>query len=177
MESLPVPELIQRIINERYRPYMELKYDNWQQRLDDLEQLMVFAGRFDTLVGFLTEVGLNGSFSGSQLHEGHSDEDREEGAVTLSTIHQAKGLEWKAVFVVHVQDDVLPHRLSQGDIDAEDEERRLLYVAVTRAEELLYLSFPQLSVQRDFQRIINKPSRFLGGKARGCFDEAVLDWE
>jgi len=177
MESLPVPELMQRIIEERYRPYMELKYDNWQQRLDDLEQLMVFAGRFDTLVGFLTEVGLNGSFSGSQLHEGHSDEDREEGAVTLSTIHQAKGLEWKAVFVVHVQDDVLPHRLSQGDIDAEDEERRLLYVAVTRAEELLYLSFPQLSVQRDFQRIINKPSRFLGGRARDGYDEAVLDWE
>ena len=93
------------------------------------------------------------------------DEDRAEGAVTLSTIHQAKGLEWKAVFVVHVQDDVLPHRLSQGDIDAEDEERRLLYVAVTRAEELLYLSFPQLSVQRDFQRLINKPSRFVRGRS------------
>jgi superfamily I DNA/RNA helicase len=177
VEELPPAELIQRIITERYRGYMELKFENWQQRLEDLEQLMIFAGRFDTLVGFLTEVGLNGSFSGGQLQEGYTDEDREEGAVTLSTIHQAKGLEWNAVFVVHVQDDVIPHRLSQGDSSAEDEERRLLYVAVTRAEEMLFLSFPQVTVQRDFQRLINKPSRFLDGRARAGFDEAVLDWE
>jgi len=72
---------------------------------------------------------------------------------------------------------VIPHRLSQGDSSAEDEERRLLYVAVTRAEELLFMSFPQVTVQRDFQRLINKPSRFLDGRARSGFDEAVLDWE
>jgi len=176
-ETTPPAELIKRIVDERYRSYMELKWENWQQRLEDLEQLQVFAGRFESLVGFLTDIGLNGSFSGSQLSDSYSDEDRAEGAITLSTIHQAKGLEWKAVFVIHVHDDVIPHRLAQFDPHGEEEEQRLLYVAVTRAEELLYMSYPVETKTRDFQRIINKPSRFLDGRARQTFDEAMLEWD
>ena len=60
--------------------------------------------------------------------------------------------------------------------DQEDEDRRLLYVAVTRAKELLFMSFPQTTQTRDFQRIINRPSRFLSGLPEMCFDEAVLEW-
>jgi DNA helicase-2/ATP-dependent DNA helicase PcrA len=177
LEELPPAEIIKRIIDERYREYMELKWENWRQRLDDLEQLVVYSSRFETLIGFLTEVGLNGSFSGGNLSNDASFEDREEGAVTLSTIHQAKGLEWKAVFVVHTQDDVIPHRMSRGDAESEDEERRLLYVAITRAEELLFLSYPQLTETRDFQRLINRPSRFLANLPSDILDEAVLDWD
>ena len=176
-ETLPVPDLIRSVIDGRYRAYMELVYENWRQRLDDLEQLVVYSTRFKTLRGFLDDIGLNGSFSGSELSTAPSDEDREEGAVTLSTIHQAKGLEWKVVFIVHVQDDVLPHRMSQGSPEGEDEERRLLYVAVTRAEELLFMSYPQLTETRDFQRLINQPSRFLAGLPEDALDQAVLDWE
>ena len=148
------------------------------QRLDDLEQLEIFANQFDTVTAFLAEIGLNGSFSGSELQgqEVEGADDPEEGAVTLSTIHQAKGLEWHTVFLVHVQDDVIPHRMSRTDPEGEDEERRLFYVAVTRAEQLLFMSYPMISETHDFQRIINRPSRFLTKLPDGSYDEAQLEW-
>ena len=173
--NMPVPELIRTVLDERYKAHMEMKFDNWRQRQDDIEQLIVFANRFNTLAAFLAEVGLHGGFAG-QVITGDSEHDYEEGAVTLSTIHQSKGLEWRAVFLISCQDDVIPHRMSFSDPLGEDEERRLLYVAVTRAEEMLFMSLPQLTETRDFQRIINRPSRFLEGPARDCYDEAVIDW-
>ena len=176
-ESLPVSELLRRIIEERYRSYLELKYENWRQRLDDLEQLLAYAGKFPNMTDFLRDVGLNGSFSGTDLSGAYRDDDHEEGAVTLSTIHQAKGLEWNTVFVVHVQDDVIPHRMSRDSEEGEAEERRLLYVAVTRAEEMLFLSYPQIVQTHDFQRLINKLSRFLDKLPADCYDHGELDWE
>jgi DNA helicase-2/ATP-dependent DNA helicase PcrA len=173
--TLPPPDLLRRVLDGRYRHYLELQFENWRQRLDDLEQLIIFAQKFDTLLGFLSEIGLNGSFSGGEVAAGPTD-DPEEGAVTLSTIHQAKGLEWTAVFVIHCQDEVIPHRMSLFDETGIDEERRLLYVAVTRAEELLYLSYPMFTETRDFQRIVNKPSRFLAGLSEECYDQGVLEW-
>jgi DNA helicase-2/ATP-dependent DNA helicase PcrA len=175
-EKLPVPDLIKRVLDEQYRSYAELQFDNWQQRLEDIEQLVLYSNRFDTLLGFLADTGLSTELLGYRDGNAVDLDDREEGAVTLSTIHQAKGLEWKAVLLIHCQDDVLPHRMTRGDPDQEDEERRLLYVAVTRAKELLFMSFPQTTQTRDFQRIINRPSRFLSGLPEMCFDEAVLEW-
>jgi DNA helicase-2/ATP-dependent DNA helicase PcrA len=175
-ESLPPPDVLQRVLDDRYRAYMELQYENWRAREDDLEQLIVFSARFGSLRAFLAEVGLNGSFTGSEITAEYDGVDREEGAVTLSTIHQAKGLEWQVVFLVHCEDEMLPHRMSQGDPASEDEERRLLYVAVTRAEELLFMSYPQFTQTRDFQRLIHRPSRFLASLPPGRYDEAVLEW-
>jgi DNA helicase-2/ATP-dependent DNA helicase PcrA len=188
----PPASVIDRLLDGRFRAYLEVKYDNWRQRLEDLEQFVVFAQRFDSLSVLLAEVGLSGSFAGQSLTPGNEPDDPEEGAVTLSTIHQAKGLEWTAVFVIHVQDEVIPHRLARmeaeragglrggtlGDVwdTPLDEERRLLYVAITRAEEALYLSYPQLSQTHDFQRIINRPSRFLSGLPGDAYDEATVDW-
>jgi DNA helicase-2/ATP-dependent DNA helicase PcrA len=189
----PPAGLIEQVIERRFREYLELKFENWRQRLDDLEQLVIYAQRYDTLPALLADVGLSGSFAGQNIAAQDSPDDPEEGAVTLSTIHQAKGLEWTAVFVIHVQDEVIPHRLARQEAERErglssvalgedvwntplDEERRLLYVAVTRAEEILYMSYPQLSQSRDFQRIINRPSRFLVGLPGDAYDEAVLDW-
>lgn len=174
----PPSLLIRRIIDERYSAYVQLKWENWSARLDDLEQLEIFANQFNTLPSFLAEIGLNGSFSGSELQgqEVEGMDDPEEGAVTLSTIHQAKGLEWHTVFMVHVQDDVIPHRMSRTDPEGEDEERRLFYVAVTRAEQLLFMSYPMVTETHDFQRLINRPSRFLANLSKDCYDEAQLEW-
>ena len=176
--TMPPSTLIRRVIDERYSDYLQMKWENWRQRLDDLEQLEIFANQFDTVTAFLAEIGLNGSFSGSELQgqEVEGADDPEEGAVTLSTIHQAKGLEWHSVFLVHVQDDVIPHRMSRTDPEGEDEERRLFYVAVTRAEQLLFMSYPMISETHDFQRIINRPSRFLTKLPEGSYDEAQLEW-
>jgi DNA helicase-2/ATP-dependent DNA helicase PcrA len=191
--TAPPAGMIEQIIERRFREYLEFKWDNWRQRLEDLEQLVVYAQRHESLPALLAEVGLSGTFAGQNVATADALDDPEEGAVTLSTIHQAKGLEWTAVFVIHVQDEVIPHRLARLDAERAgqlssaalgedvwdtplDEERRLLYVAVTRAEETLYLSYPQLTQGRDFQRIINRPSRFLAGLPGDAYDEAVLDW-
>ncbi len=174
--ALPAADLLRRILTERYHAYLEVTYDNWRQRLEDLEQLIVFATRFDTLHGFLSEIGLAGAFTGQEIVDTGDVDDPEDGAVTLSTIHQSKGLEWRAVFVISVQDDVIPHRMTRIDPDGEDEERRLLYVAVTRAEEMLFMSYPQVTETRDFQRIINRVSRFLHDLPGKPYDEAVLEW-
>ena len=175
-EQLPAAELLKKVLDERYAEYLQLKYENSHERLQDLEQLIVFSSRFDTLTGFLAEVGLAGSFAGAHFTGPHEMGDPEEGAVTLSTIHQAKGLEWTAVFIIHVQDDVLPHRMTRDDAEQEDEERRLLYVAVTRAKEILFMSYPQVVQTRDFQRLIQRPSRFLEGLPGECYDLATLEW-
>ncbi len=175
-EKLPVAELLKQVLDQRYHEYLQVKYENAHERLQDLEQLIVFASRFDTLTGFLAEVGLAGSFAGAHFTGPQVEVDREEGAVTLSTIHQAKGLEWTAVFLIHVQDDVLPHRMTRDDAEQEDEERRLLYVAVTRAKEILFMSYPQVVQTRDFQRLIMRPSRFLEGLPGECYDLATLEW-
>jgi len=173
--KLGVADLITRVIEERYRAYLEVTYENYHQRLEDLEQLAVFGSRFDTLEAFLAEIGLNTDISGSRT-TGEVYTGDEDGAVTLSTIHQAKGLEWRAVFIIHLSDDVLPHRMTHGQAGEEDEERRLLYVAVTRAEELLFMSYPQLTETRDFSRLINRPSRFLAELPGECYDQATLEW-
>ncbi|MDQ3023216.1 MAG: ATP-dependent helicase [bacterium] len=167
--------LIGMILDGRYQQYMELTYENWRQRLDDIEQLQVFAARFDTLLSLLAEVGLASGYSTPDLVS--EDYDREEGAVTLSTVHQAKGLEWRAVILISVSDEVIPHRMSLNDPNGEDEERRLLYVAVTRAEEILFLSYPVLTETRDFQRIVNRPSRFIASLPKETYEEAVLEWD
>ncbi|MCC7477194.1 ATP-dependent helicase [bacterium] len=174
--TLPASDLLRRVLTERYHAYLEVTYDNWRQRLEDLEQLIVFASRFDSLAGFLSEIGLSGSFTGQEIIDSGDVDDPEEGAVTLSTIHQSKGLEWRSVFVISVQDDVIPHRMTRANPEEEDEERRLLYVAVTRAEEMLFMSYPQVTETRDFQRIINRVSRFLHDLPGKPYDEAVLEW-
>jgi superfamily I DNA/RNA helicase len=172
----PPTDLIGMVVEGRYKEYMELSYDNWRQRLDDIEQLQLFASRFSTLPALLSEVGLASGYSTPDM-AGASEYDREEGAVTLSTVHQAKGLEWRAVILISVSDDVIPHRMSLNDPLGEDEERRLLYVAVTRAEEILFLSYPVMTETRDFQRLVNRPSRFISTLPKDVYDEAVLEWD
>jgi DNA helicase-2/ATP-dependent DNA helicase PcrA len=174
-----VADLLSRILEERYRDYLEVTYENWRQRLDDIEQLIAYSQRFETLHGLLAELGLDSLYGRGDL--GGRTEDPEEGAVTLSTIHQAKGLEWKVVFVISCHDGVLPHTIALSDPLGEDEERRLLYVALTRAQEQLYLSYPIESQLRDasfgLRRTVNRPSRFLSGLTPGVYDEARLEWD
>ncbi len=91
----------------------------------------------------------------------------------LSTIHSAKGLEFHSVFIIHALDGVLPSGYSFKDDDALDEELRLLYVAITRAEENLFISYPMVQYRRYQGDYLAKPSRFLDG-----VPEALLEpWQ
>jgi DNA helicase-2/ATP-dependent DNA helicase PcrA len=81
--------------------------------------------------------------------------------MVLSSVHQAKGLEWRAVFVVWLADGRFPSAQALKDRDGEEEERRLFYVACTRAKDDLYLAYPLVAAPRDRERVVMKASRFL----------------
>ncbi len=133
-EEQNVGKLLNIIINP-YGDYLSEKYTDYRQRQDDLDQLVIFASEYEALDLFLHEISLQETFSG---REGRQEDG---GNIVLSTIHQAKGLEWDAVFVISMTDQSFPHPLCVRE-EEKEEERRLFYVAATRAEKYLYLTYP-----------------------------------
>ena len=122
-----------------YRHQLERLYDNPETREADLEQLEQISGRYPTRERFLTELTLDPpSKSGDQAGDPLLDEDY----LVLSTIHSAKGQEWESVFVLNVTDGNFPSEFATGDAARVEEERRLLYVAMTRARQSLSLMAP-----------------------------------
>lgn len=124
-------EMIRAIVAQGYRDYLEAEHPDFHDRLDDLEQFAVFAESAVDLATFLDEVTLAENYGATR--------EEPAGRLVLSTIHQAKGLEWDAVFVIGLRDGWFPNprALFEGELE---EERRLFYVAVTRARDKLYLS-------------------------------------
>ncbi|MFI3244827.1 MAG: ATP-dependent helicase, partial [Akkermansia sp.] len=138
------------------KPYLKATYENAEERCDDLVHLAQVMPNAGTLEEFLAEVSLMSELDNQSKNEGDDDE-----CICLSTIHQAKGLEWKVVFVLSLADGQFPHRraLESGDPNDMEEETRLFYVAVTRAEDQLYLMYPRYSGGYDGQYL--PPSCFL----------------
>ena len=123
-----------------YEPYLDRQYEDAVMRQSDLAQLVQIASTYSTRERFLTELTLDppdatSGKAGTPL----LDEDY----LILSTIHSAKGQEWRAVFILNVVDGCIPSDLSTGSVDEIEEERRLLYVAMTRAKDHLHLMLPQ----------------------------------
>ncbi len=137
-----------------YSIYLRQTYDNWSRREEDLESLVEFASRYQNLSEMLAQLILLSTETGDRamrMGEPH---------VRLSTIHQAKGLEYRYVFVIGLAEGLFPTRRSiEGDGDVE-EERRLFYVAATRAQEGLCLTYPMLSEQKGAP-VRLQPSRFI----------------
>jgi DNA helicase-2/ATP-dependent DNA helicase PcrA len=161
-------EMIRLVLDAGYDEYLLENYDNHANRLDDLEQLAVFARQLPSVEDFLTQLAL--------LTNVEAEEDkpvsRDQESVKLSTIHQAKGLEFDVVFVIMLCDGLFPSARSMDLPEAEEEERRLFYVAVTRARNELYLSYPL--VRRGFSGDgfeLQQPSRFLGEIPAELFEE------
>ena len=145
-----------------YDPYFKQQYDNYTKRQPDLASLELIAERYDNMETFLTEMSLEPP---DLSQSGSEPEDTEEEKLVLSTIHSAKGLEWHTVFILSAVDGYLPSFRSMGDLAQLEEERRLLYVALTRAKQGLYIMKPQLEMgygyqgYSDFQ--FSKVTRFL----------------
>ena len=158
-ERQPVPpSLMIRIILEAiYDDYLRTKYANYEQRRDDLTSLESFAQTFKDPVDFLSQLSLLATAD----TEGVRVADQETEKITLSTIHQAKGLEWRAVFVIWLSDGMFPSSRSLESVNAIEEERRLFYVAVTRAQDELYLTYPTLWTGASIDNRLQRPSRFL----------------
>jgi DNA helicase-2/ATP-dependent DNA helicase PcrA len=121
-----------------YEPLMEGRYENLRQRMEDLEELRQLAGRFEDRAAMLTELALDPPEATDALPPGEANRDR----LVLSTMHSAKGLEWKVVYVLHASDGKIPLERSLHGPEQLEEERRLFYVAMTRAADWLYICHP-----------------------------------
>ncbi len=137
-EELPLPAQVERV-RKFYEPVFHRVYDNAAVRLRDLDQLEQIAGRYTSRAQFLADLTLDPPNSTQDLAGPPLlDEDY----LILSTIHSAKGCEWDVVHLIHVSDGMIPSDMATGSAEEVDEERRLLYVAMTRARDELDLYFP-----------------------------------
>ncbi len=163
-------EMIYSVLEGMYDDHLRASYDNYDNRRSDIEQLMAYAGGFDDVLDFLSQLSLLSSADGEPTGD-KAEPDTEK--VTLSSIHQAKGLEWKAVFVIWLADGQFPNgRILEADDDGQlEEERRLFYVAITRAKDELYLSYPLINPKSYSGDIIQRPSRFLDDFPRNLVEE------
>lgn len=147
-----------------YYPFMVDQYDDHDKRSNDLESLQKIVERYPSLEQFLADMTLDPpekSVIDAQRYSRRSND-----GLVLSTIHSAKGLEWDTVFLIHLCEGQLPSYRSFEDQDAIEEERRLFYVATTRAKKNLFLLRPQMISQRasygDGGGPYTRVSRFLG---------------
>ncbi len=160
--SLDIPDripekIIDLLLNKGdYRTYLQDNYSDASAREEDLIQLGNFAAKFERMDDFLNELALLTNMSKEEEIE-ESQEDK----VILSTIHQAKGLEWSYVFLIWCADGMIPLQRALKEAGGEEEERRLFYVAVTRAKDQLYLSSPVLDYTRSAGTLTLSPSRFI----------------
>ncbi|MEA2343899.1 MAG: ATP-dependent helicase UvrD/PcrA, partial [Thermoanaerobaculia bacterium] len=216
-------ESIRLIVERGYADYARAKFANSQARLDDLEQLSQYALRYDDTNAFLDEVALANPIAGEDVAVVGPEDEK----IVLSSVHQAKGLEWRIVFVIWLADGRFPSQralrvpggivrvkpkelheafeltdaLVRGNADlaikempaeivddsapteheivipGEEEERRLFYVAVTRAKQELYLVFPVMARDRGGLDILMEPSRFIRELPGDSYEKWVIGSE
>ncbi len=150
--------MIRLVMEAGYDEYMQEEFPNYRARQEDIEQLASFALQFESVEEFLTQLALQ-----TTVEAEASDPARHEDAeVRLSTIHQAKGLEFDVVFIIMLCDGSFPAARAIENPEGEEEERRLFYVAITRARDELYLTYPMIRVTRgSWTQQDQQPSRFL----------------
>ena len=150
--------LVDRILDSGYRELLRERFTDSTSRLEDLEQFMLFAENYDSLSDFLSQLALLTNMT----EEGDAGPDlKSEDRVILSTIHQAKGLEWSVVFLIWCADGMVPLNRALKEPGGEEEERRLFYVAATRAKDQLYLCYPVMDYTRGMGNLPLGPSRFI----------------
>jgi DNA helicase-2/ATP-dependent DNA helicase PcrA len=156
-----VGQMILDVVDTHYAAYARSAFPNAETRVEDLRQFAEFAGRFDALEPFLSDLALVAGVAAEGVGPGEGPPEDRGDQLTLTTVHQAKGLEWRVVFVLWLADGRFPQAAALHSEEEEEEERRLFHVATTRAEEQVYLCHPQFEEPRDGPRRILRPSRFI----------------
>jgi len=153
-------DMIFSILKGVYEDYLEASYDNAESRLGDIQRLSEYGGNFEDILEFLAQLSLMSSVDGDPAAQRNDADDNK---VTLSSIHQAKGLEWQQVFLIWLVHGQFPNGkvLETEDLKLLEEERRLFYVALTRSKDGLYLTFPMTNPKSYSGDVICRPSGFL----------------
>lgn len=164
-------------VRQFYSPLLEEHYNHPQERQNDLEQLVHVSARYPNRADFLTAMTLDPPVSTQDLA---ADPLLDEDFLVLSTIHSAKGLEWDAVYVLQAADGAIPSDMSTRDADQIEEERRLFYVALSRAKDHLYVCHPLRYYHADRPKFSDNHSysqltRFMTPPVRACFDWRLPD--
>lgn len=152
-------EIVSAVINY-YRPILKDKYDDFSKREKDLDHFAYLSTQYSNLEDFISDLALeppDASVEG--MYKKNSDDE----ALTISTIHSAKGLEWDSVFIIGAVDGRFPSVYSFNSEEEMDEELRLMYVATTRAKNNLYITYPVDMYDYSMNMVLSKPSRFLDG--------------
>ena len=152
-------EIVSAVINY-YRPILKDKYDDFSKREKDLDHFEYLSTQYTNLEDFISDLALeppDASVEG--MYKKNSDDE----ALTISTIHSAKGLEWDSVFIIGAVDGRFPSAYSFNSEEEMDEELRLMYVATTRAKNNLYITYPIDMYDYSMNMVLSKPSRFLDG--------------
>ena len=168
-EPKPPSEMITSVVEAIYDDYAKVNFANYQLRREDLDQLAAFARQFKDVHEFLSQLALISNVDSEAAPVQTTDKE----AVNLSSVHQAKGLEFHTVFVIWLTDGMFPSSRSLDTRDALEEERRLFYVAITRARDELYLTYPHMRLSGGYGDVFQRPSRFL----QEIPNELVEDWQ
>lgn len=169
-ENVAVDEKVAQLA-EYYRPLMRKKYDDHTKRQKDIDVFIDIAERYRSLPALLSDMSLEAPVeSVTDIDK----TDKEEEMLTLSTIHSAKGLEWNSVFVMWALDGRFPPAKAFDTIDTLEEERRLMYVACTRAKEHLYITYPMNIYDRETGMVLGRPSRFIDEMPEGLAEQFMI---
>ena len=160
-------KMIRNVLDAVYEDCLEETYPNYPVRKEDIEQLANFAGQFNSMEEFLTQLALLSNVEAEEDQVATDDDEK----LKLSTIHQAKGLEFNVVFVIMLCEGLFPSGRSMDHPDDLEEERRLFYVAVTRAKDELYLTYPIVRFTRGEGASMMQESRFIGEIPKQLLEE------
>ena len=166
------PKKVVESVLKYYEPIMMNKYDDYTKRQKDLDHFLALSEKYSSLEDFLSDLALEPPDTSVVDIEGGAQKDE---FLTLSTIHSAKGLEYKAIFIIGAVDGRFPSLFSFNSPEELDEELRLMYVAVTRAKTHLAITYPIDMFDYSTGMVLSKPSRFFDGIGQDILEKWVIE--
>ncbi len=174
--ALPPTEMITLVLDRFYEKYVENTFEDAEARKEDVRQLAEYAVQYDGAAAFLSELALMGTAAAAGP-AASGDRDEPDESMVLTSVHQAKGLEWKVVFLIWLTDTRFPSPRSLPDPGGEEEERRLFYVALTRAKDELYMCQPMLESEKWNRGAFSRLSRYVEELPNDLYERWLLEEE
>jgi DNA helicase II / ATP-dependent DNA helicase PcrA len=169
--SVPPAELVREVMTTSYADRLKNRYENALSRIEEIESLALFAEPYASLDTFLSELVLLGELYSKESKQAPGDMEER---VILTTVHQAKGLEWNIVFLMRLCEGGFPAQHAIQEPRDEEEERRVFYVAVTRAKDQLLLTYPLVEMHGRTSGFL-QPSRFIQELDTGLYEAARIE--